>query len=155
MPYTCTHMPWLFPYQSTFQGRIWRKFYEVFMENGNFSPSDPQKMWEDMVDLVLYIQENCDKIFFKSCCRHSHRLQYCVTSFYKAPPNQWIWGLSFVANRDRRFLSNAAAASTACATAQTSKHVLRAYAYRTTRPLSTMVPSFKLKTNYLYNMLST
>ena len=62
---------------------------------------------------------------------HSHRLQYCVTSFCKAPPNQWIWGLSFAANRDRRYLSNAAAAQTASATAQNSKRVLRALHYKT------------------------
>ena len=46
-------------------------------------------------------------------------------SSINAPPNWRIWGLSFVVNR-WRFLSNAAAASTASGTAQNLKRVLRA-----------------------------
>ena len=58
-------------------------------------------------------------------------------SSINAPPNWRIWGLSFVVNR-WRFLSNAAAASTASATAQNSKRVLRTLPLQNTMTIYTM-----------------
>ena len=54
------------------QGKIWEKFFEVFMENGNFSLLDQHSTWVKMEALVLQIQEKCDRILNKKVQRDIH-----------------------------------------------------------------------------------